>query len=120
MANNWRALFDDSDSEGEFLGFKSDDNLVQSRSSVSLDLEVSDVSDVSSSESEDEDDDVFDGHTVGRPTCTSVLYLPAPRTATVDAFDDAYEDAWLRKFDPVTGPLLHSVESTEFNGTNEF
>ena len=46
MANNWRELFDDSDSEGEFLGFESDDNLVQSRSSVSLDLEVSDVSDV--------------------------------------------------------------------------
>ena len=109
MANNWRELFDDSDSEGEFLGFESDDNLVQSRRAAfrfSLDLEVSDVS---SSESEDEDDDVFDDHTV-----------PSPRTATVDAFDDAYEDAWLRKFDPVTGPLLHSVESTEFNGTNEF
>ena len=103
MANNWRELFDDSDSESEFLGFESDDNLVPSRSSVSLDLVVSDVSDVSSSESENEDDDVFDDHTV-----------PVPRTATVDAFDDAYEDAWLRKFDSVTGPLLHSVESMGF------
>ena len=61
MASNWKELVDDSDSESDFFGFE-DDDLVRNSSSVSLDLDVSDVSDVNStgSEAESDDDGVFD------------------------------------------------------------